>query len=164
MSGFDQFQQKLGDDDAVSVPLPPLTGNKKEENTKNTHAHTQSQSGSRAPSPNRGQTVPETDAIPPHRESQAEWRARNHIDPAKQIRLVKVSHMRYRHPDLALMTKFLRDFGMHVVKRMEGRAWFAGYGADQYVCKYMREEKRIGVIRDGMRVRSVIVIDCLSAD
>jgi len=104
--------------------------------TKAAALNTSFQSQSREPSPNRGQTVPETDAIPPHRESQSQWRERNNIDPAKQIKLVKVSHMRYRHPDMALITKFLRDFGMHVVKKTETQAWFRGYGNDQYVCEY----------------------------
>lgn len=63
---------------------------------------------SREPSPNRGASVPEAEAIPPHRETQTAWRKRNNIDPAKQIRLVKISHMRYRHPDLSAITTFLR--------------------------------------------------------
>jgi hypothetical protein len=55
------------------------------------------------------------------------------IDPAKQIRLVRLVHMRYQHPDLGEITTFLRDFGMHVVKRTADKIWFRGYGPDQYV-------------------------------
>jgi hypothetical protein len=41
--------------------------------------------------------------------------------------------MRYQHPDLDVIEKFLADFGMNVVKRTEGEAWFRGYGNDQYI-------------------------------
>ena len=41
--------------------------------------------------------------------------------------------MRYQHPDLREITTFLRDFGLHVVKRTETERWYRGYGPDQYV-------------------------------
>lgn len=63
---------------------------------------------SREPSPNRGASVPDVTAIGEEQESLQSWRQRVGIDPSKQIRLVKVSHMRYQHPDLAEITKFLR--------------------------------------------------------
>ncbi|KAI9757729.1 MAG: hypothetical protein M4579_003354 [Chaenotheca gracillima] len=88
---------------------------------------------SRETSPNRGANVPDITAIGPEREAIKSWQERNQIDPSKQIRLVKLVHMRYQHPDLALITKFLRDFGMHVVKRTDSQVWYRGYGPDQYV-------------------------------
>ncbi len=63
---------------------------------------------SREPSPNRGHSVPDTQAISPNRESISAWQARKGIDPSQQIRLVKLAHMRYQHPDLAQITTFLR--------------------------------------------------------
>lgn len=69
----------------------------------------------------------------PDHEPVVEWRRRNGIDPRQQIRLVKLAHMRYQHPDLETITTFLRDFGMHVRKATESKIWFGGYGPDQYV-------------------------------
>lgn len=89
---------------------------------------------SREPSPNRGAKVPDTvENATPGSSSIAEWRKSRGIDPAEQIRLVKLAHMRYQHPDLAQITIFLRDFGMHVVKKTENSIWYRGYGPDQYV-------------------------------
>ncbi len=59
-------------------------------------------------SPNHGVSLPEEEAVSSNRESSAEWQKRNGIDPAKQIRLVRIGHMRYQHPDLAEITQFLR--------------------------------------------------------
>jgi len=118
-SGFESFTKKVGD----GVCYPPVYGTVDP-------ADKCIKAQSREPSPNRGASVPELEAIPQHRESQAAWRERNGIDAAKQIRLVKVAHMRYRHPDLALITTFLRDFGMHVVKKTETQVWYKGYGTD----------------------------------
>lgn len=61
-----------------------------------------------SPSPNCGVTVADITAIGPEQESIALWRERCGIDKSKQIRLLKLSHMRYRHPDLAQRTRFLR--------------------------------------------------------
>lgn len=97
---------------------------------------------SREPSPNRGASVPDTQAVPGEHESLAAWREKNKIDPAKQIRLVKIAHMRYQHPDLSEITTFMRDFGMHVVKRTEDKIWYRGYGPDQYVYYAQKGEKK----------------------
>jgi hypothetical protein len=66
------------------------------------------QDASREPSPNRGHSVPDIQAISPNRESISAWQARKGIDPSQQIRLIKLAHMRYQHPDLAQITTFLR--------------------------------------------------------
>ncbi|KAK5722041.1 hypothetical protein LTR17_014477 [Elasticomyces elasticus] len=39
------------------------------------------------------------------------------INPADQIKLVKLAHMRCQLPDLDKITTFLEDFGMHVARR-----------------------------------------------
>ena len=70
---------------------------------------------SREQSPNRGFSVPEDQAISSNRELSAEWQKRNGIDPLKQIRLVRIGHMRYQHPDLSEITKFLRGSGVTVL-------------------------------------------------
>jgi hypothetical protein len=89
---------------------------------------------SRAPSPkpNYGSAVPDNEAMADSEPADV-WRARCGIDPAKQVKLVKLAHMRYQHPDLEEITKFLRDFGMHVAKKTDDQIWYRGYGSDQYV-------------------------------
>lgn len=85
--------------------------------------------------PNLGRTVADTDAIGPDSEPLAAWQSRHNISPANQIRLVKLAHMRYQHPDLPTIERFMRDFGMHVAARSADgeRIWFRGYGEDPYV-------------------------------
>ncbi|KAF2758596.1 hypothetical protein EJ05DRAFT_500117 [Pseudovirgaria hyperparasitica] len=93
-------------------------------------------------SPNRGASVPQLSAIPEQRMSISEWRAKMGIDPANQIKLVKLSHMRYQHPDLAKITTFLRHFGMSVAAKTETKLWYKGYGTDQYVYYAQYGEKK----------------------
>jgi len=84
--------------------------------------------------PNHGATITDTEAMKgDHTESLQSWRKRNNIDPTKQIKIVKLAHMRYQHPDLPTITKFLRDFGMHIAQETSEEIWFRGYGTDQYV-------------------------------
>ena len=59
-------------------------------------------------SPNRGVSAPDTVASGNEHESLKAWREKNAIDRSKQVRLVKLAHMRYQHPDLAEITTFLR--------------------------------------------------------
>lgn len=63
---------------------------------------------SRGPSPNRGASVSDVEAIGPDSDSKRAWQKKRGIDTAKQVRIVKVSHMRYQHPDLNKITTFLR--------------------------------------------------------
>lgn len=81
----------------------------------------ENQIASREPSPNRVASVPDTAAIGSERESQAEWQKRCGIEPEKQVRLVKLAHMRYQHPDLAEITKFLRGMSCVVVSALVHR-------------------------------------------
>ena len=92
--------------------------------------------------PNQGASIPDDVAKRDESESLASWQQRNNIDPTKQIKLVKLVHMRYQHPDLATITTFLKDFGMSVVKQTDDRIWFRGYGTDQYVYYAQRGEKK----------------------
>ena len=91
--------------------------------------------------PNRGASISDIDAIGNDWQMVEEWRRANNIDTAGQIRLIKLAHMRYEHPDLEEITAFLLDFGMHVVKSTEHQRWFGGYGSDQYVY-YARQGSR----------------------
>jgi len=97
---------------------------------------------SRETSPNRGASVQDLDAIPEVREDLTTWRKRVGIDKDSQIKLVKLVHMRYQHPDLAQITTFLRDFGMHIAKRTDTQVWYRGYGPDQYVYYAQKGEKK----------------------
>lgn len=56
---------------------------------------------------NHGASVPDIVAIGPDRENITEWQTRCGINRNEQIRLVKLSHMRYQHPDLEQITIFL---------------------------------------------------------
>lgn len=62
-----------------------------------------------------------------------EWKKREQIDESKQIRLLRLSHMRYMHPDLNIITQFLLDFGMHIAKKTDDKIWFRGYSSEPYV-------------------------------
>lgn len=92
--------------------------------------------------PNRGATVPDVDAIGPESEPLSQWQKRTGIDTSKQIKLVRLAHMRYQHPDFPTITKFLKDFGMHVARETSDRIWFRGYGSDQYVYFAQKGEKK----------------------
>lgn len=62
-----------------------------------------------------------------------DWKQREQIDESKQIRLLRLSHMRYQHPDLNIITQFLLDFGMHIAKKTDDKIWFRGYSSEPYV-------------------------------
>ena len=51
--------------------------------------------------------MPDTIAVGDGHEAQDDWIKRNGVDRAEQIRLTKIVHMRYQHPDLAEITQFL---------------------------------------------------------
>ncbi|KAL3442484.1 Glyoxalase/Bleomycin resistance protein/Dihydroxybiphenyl dioxygenase [Aspergillus insuetus] len=85
------------------------------------------------PKPNRGVTVADTVAMGADQESQATWLAKQGIDPASRIKLARLSHMRYQHPDLDVIHQFLLDFGLQVALRTDNEVWYKGYGPDQYV-------------------------------
>lgn len=82
---------------------------------------------------NTGASVPDTEANGPNGQSITEWRRKRGIDLSQQIRVVRLVHMRYQHPDLKSISTFLHDFGMRAVKETGNRVWFRGYGIDQYV-------------------------------
>ncbi|KAK2807301.1 hypothetical protein FQN50_005455 [Emmonsiellopsis sp. PD_5] len=79
-----------------------------------------------------GASVPDIEAVGKDQETQTDWLSRNRTS-SEQIRLTKVAHMRYQHPDLDEITQFLQDFGMHVAKKTDTKVWYRGYGPDQYV-------------------------------
>jgi len=85
--------------------------------------------------PNVGKSVPDVEDVSPESIPLAQWQKSSNIDTSKQIKIVRIAHMRYQHPDMKTITKFLKDFGMHVVKTSDDgqRMWFGGYGPDQYV-------------------------------
>ncbi|QIW95635.1 hypothetical protein AMS68_001153 [Peltaster fructicola] len=86
---------------------------------------------------NTGASVQDTQVLGEQAERLTSWYERNGIVSGDRVQIVKLSHMRYQHPDLEVITTFLRDFGMHVVRRTDTEAWFRGYGPDQY-CYYAR--------------------------
>ena len=100
------------------------------------------QNPSRETSPNRGSSLPQEQAIPDVRKPLRQWQAERNIDRDAQIKLRRLVHMRYQHPDLAEITTFLRDFGMSVAKKTETQRWFKGYGRDQYVYYAQQGEKK----------------------
>ncbi|KAK4888512.1 hypothetical protein LTR27_012573 [Elasticomyces elasticus] len=94
--------------------------------------------------PNVGKSIPDIEAIGDDSEPLTSWQKRNSIDPANQVKLVRLSHMRYQHPDLEEITTFLLDFGMHIAKKSEDgeRIWYRGYGTTQYVYYAQRGPKK----------------------
>ncbi|KAK6442804.1 hypothetical protein LTR95_000963 [Oleoguttula sp. CCFEE 5521] len=84
---------------------------------------------------NGGKSVADIEARSEKSEPLSSWQMRNGIERSNQIRLVKLAHMRYQHPDMAKITIFLKDFGMQVAQQsVDGaKVWFRGYGLDQYV-------------------------------
>lgn len=58
--------------------------------------------------PNSGASVPDLEVAGHGKKSLDDWRAQNKVDSAKQIKLVKLAHMRYQHPDLDRITEFLQ--------------------------------------------------------
>lgn len=56
---------------------------------------------------NHGASISDLVAIGDEQESLQEWRKRCDIEKSSQIRLVKLAHMRYQHPDLTQITTFL---------------------------------------------------------
>ncbi|KAJ2996955.1 hypothetical protein NUW58_g809 [Xylaria curta] len=91
---------------------------------------------------NQGAAVPDLIAVGHQQEDVQSWRARNNIDVESQIKLVKISHMRYQHPDLGQIGQFLADFGMTVAKETDTEVWLRGYGPDQYVYHVLKGPKR----------------------
>lgn len=91
---------------------------------------------SRGPSPNRGASVPDFKAVAGNStESQEAWRKARGIDRSKQVKIVKLSHMRYQHPDMNVITTFLR--GMFVTTTIAvntniPRLWNAQHQEDRH--------------------------------
>ena len=63
---------------------------------------------SRGPSPNRGASIPDNEAIGPESMLQNAWLDEQKIDKSKWAKITKLSHMRYQHEDLNEITAFLK--------------------------------------------------------
>ncbi|PVH69712.1 Glyoxalase/Bleomycin resistance protein/Dihydroxybiphenyl dioxygenase [Cadophora sp. DSE1049] len=83
--------------------------------------------------PNSGAAVPDTISTGRDLEPQNDWLEKCQVNRAWRISLTKLSHVRYQHPDLDEIHKFLSDFGVEVAKREGDEVWYKGYGPDQYV-------------------------------
>ncbi len=59
------------------------------------------------PKPNSGEAVTDIVAAGQDHESQASWLERNNVKKEGRIMLKKASHVRYQHPDLDEISKFL---------------------------------------------------------
>jgi hypothetical protein len=57
---------------------------------------------------NRGASIDDIIAVGQDQEPLALWKERHKIEVETQIKLVKLSHMRYQHPDLNEITTFLQ--------------------------------------------------------
>lgn len=58
--------------------------------------------------PNTGRSLKAALASGPDSLSQREWRATHGIKESEQIKLVRIAHVRYQHPDLEKATIFLK--------------------------------------------------------
>lgn len=88
--------------DSFTTMQTNITQSAAANNTTSGHAQ------SRGPSPNRGASVPDNEAIGPDSMSQQQYFKETGIDRSKWVRLRKLSHMRYQHEDLDVITTFLR--------------------------------------------------------
>ena len=91
---------------------------------------------------NSGSSISDIEATGTGGGSISQWRKKRGIDISNQVRVVKLTHMRYQHPDLDEITTFLLDFGMEVVRRTEDRVWYRGTGSDAYVYYAQRGPKK----------------------
>lgn len=85
---------------------------------------------------NKGYTLPAAEAMKMsgwEPKSISDWKAGQNIDESFQICLVRLSHMRYQHPDFATISGFLQDFGLNLVKQTKEKMWWRGYGDQNYV-------------------------------
>jgi hypothetical protein len=70
---------------------------------------------SRGVSPNRGKTIHANNATPgTEPETAAAWQKAAGIDISKQVKLVRLSHMRYQHRDMDKITIFLKGTYFHL--------------------------------------------------
>ena len=74
-----------------------------------TDSQNQDPTQSRDPSPSRGSSLPEFQAIGSEHEKKSAWLREREIDCSSRVKITKLSHMRYQHPDLLEITKFLRS-------------------------------------------------------
>lgn len=80
-------------------------------NITQTKAHSTTTNGhtvSRGPSPNRGASVPDNEAAGEESTTQQKWLQENGVDKSKWVKLKRLSHMRYQHEDLNVITTFLK--------------------------------------------------------
>jgi hypothetical protein len=63
---------------------------------------------SREVSPNRGAAILDISEMGADGMTQSAWRSAYSIEPSKHVKLVKLSHMRYQHPNLQTISTFLR--------------------------------------------------------
>jgi hypothetical protein len=99
-----------------------------------------------------GAAVLDTVAAGDDYEPQAKWLKRQGVHLSHRVTLKKLPHVRYQHPDLDEISKFLAStcqilnyqqhiidpgpsapFGMEVAKIGDDEIWYKGYGPDQYV-------------------------------
>lgn len=103
--------------------------------------------------PNSGAAVLDKYANGDDFESQSEWYEKRQIQRDNRIRLKKLSHVRYQHPNLDEIDSFLTgthaatdgftngqcaylsliDFGMEAIKKAGDEVWYKGSGPDPYV-------------------------------
>ena len=95
------------------ISVHDLKHNITEQKLEQSHHNGKDYPQSRGPSPNRGASTLDVDAIGPDSESKAAWQKARRIDRSKQVKIVKLSHMRYQHPDLQVITTFLRGKDFH---------------------------------------------------
>ncbi|KAI8663818.1 2,3-dihydroxybiphenyl-1,2-dioxygenase [Fusarium keratoplasticum] len=60
------------------------------------------------------------------------------MSSSPKIKVVRLAHVHYQHPQLDKAVQFLKDFGLFEVKRVGSRVYFAGFGVDPYI--YIAEQ------------------------
>jgi len=99
-------------------------------------AKSQASNGDVQATGNKGHSIQATDAMEMigwDSMTIADWHKRENINNCKTIKLLRLSHMRYMHPDFTNISKFLVDFGMQIVKQSDEHMWWRGSSAEPYV-------------------------------
>lgn len=90
-------------------------------------------SQNQGPSPNRGTSLPDFKAVGADQMTKAQWQQSRGIDRSAQVKITKLSHMRYQHPNLAEITIFLKGMNLVVSSQLQltkCRLWHACHRAN----------------------------------
>jgi hypothetical protein len=54
---------------------------------------------------------------------------------ASKVRVLRLAHVHYQHPDLQREIDFLVDFGLEIELKEADRVYLRGYGVQPFICR-----------------------------